>query len=166
MSVLICCQVYSPRPLPPAKRETQFPSVACSAVTRSSLSTKNLSNSEWTRAFFFPLLFYPLAFVLSAAESEAGKWNFNLACHFSIVRKDSWERYLLFSMAQWEGERGKLFQEFPLQSIFSHRLACIFKDLEIKEPAALEQEACCTSKGQVGLRQPLLTVLFCIHTAD
>lgn len=41
-----------------------------------------------------------------------------------------------------------------------------FKDWEIKESAALEQEVCCTSKGQVGLRQPLLPALFYIHTAD
>lgn len=50
---------------------------------------------------------------------------------------------------------------------FFHIGSLLFlKDWEMKEPAALEQEVCCTSKGQVGLRQPLFPALLYIHTAD
>lgn len=47
-------------------------------------------------------------------------------------------------MAQQEGEREELFQEFLLQSALSHTLTFIFKDVKIEEPAALKGEVCCT----------------------
>lgn len=140
--------------------------MTCSTPKEAYSPPKISPNSELTRVeFFFSLLFYLFcSFCACLLRSPRLGNETSVLPDIFLLLKRTLGRDIYCFLWLSQRAREKSCSRSPHYKAFFHIGSLLFfKGWEIKEPAALEQEVCCTSKGQVGLRQPLLPALLYTH---
>lgn len=140
--------------------------MSCSPPKEAYSPLKISPNSELTRVEFFSLccFIFSLAFVPACCRVQGWEMKLQFCLTFFYCKKRTLGRDIYCFLWLSQRARKKSCSRSPHYKAFFHIGSLfLFKGWEMKEPAALAQEVCCTSKGQVGLRQALLPALFCTH---